>query len=352
MVKSKRRKLRYDRLALCVLVLIALLCAVCFCISSCVSAIFKNDDDDKSTSNTASSSKLDESSQAEQSQIEHITLNTEYCFDYSDITFTSNIDKSAYESVLKQKSDVAMGNLILVNNDHPFVFTGREETEFTQLNLSSHDSYFVKDNTVLVNSDIIDPLNEMLDDIYGDIGKQINVISGYRSYEYQKQLYAQDLEETGLEYSTLVALPGSSEHHCGLALDFGIYKNGTYESYDGIGDESIINENCHNYGFILRYQSGKEDLTHIQYESWHFRYIGKAHAFAVNYYDMCFEEYINMLKSYEFGKRHLGIRTDSGDYEVYYIPANSTQTEVFVPKERKYEISGNNVDGFIVTVYL
>ncbi len=349
-MKSKRRKIRYDRLALCILILVIMLLAVCFGIKACVSSL-KNGDDDSTALQSQSDIKSDSDASSSLS-FEHIPVNTEYCFDYSDITFTCNIDSSAYESVLKTKSDIASGNLILVNNDHPFVFSGNEETEFTQLNLSSHDSYYVKDNTVLVNKAVIDELNAMLDAFYGDIGKQINVISGYRSYEYQMHLYADDLEETGLDYSTLVALPGSSEHHCGLALDFGILRNGVYESYDGIGDESIINENCHNYGFILRYQSGKEDLTHIQYESWHFRYVGRTHAFVINYYDMCFEEYINMLRAYEFGKRHLGIRTPDGDFEVYFVPSNGEQTEVFVPMNREYEISGNNVDGFIVTVAL
>ncbi|MBQ7131939.1 MAG: M15 family metallopeptidase [Oscillospiraceae bacterium] len=346
-MKKKRRKIRYGRLAFCILVLVGLAVLICFAAKGCIS-LLRNDEktDTKPKSQTS-----DEYSQQD-IQAERIPVETEYCFDYEDITFTEEIDAAAYDCVLKNNEDIGKGNLILVNNDYQFAFTGTEEADYLQLNLHSDDTYYVKDNTVLVNEILIEPLNEMLDDFYAVKGRQINVISGYRSFEYQMQLYAEDLELTGLDYSTLVALPGSSEHHTGLALDFGILNNGEYYSYDGIGDESWINENCHNYGFILRYLENKEDLTHIQYESWHFRYIGEVHAFIVNYYNMCFEEYINMLRAYEFGKRHLGIRTPNGDYEVYYVPSGVEQTEVFVPKNREYEISGNNVDGFIVTVAL
>lgn len=346
---KKKKKIRYDRLALCFAVLIGLIVLLVFLIKGCVALVLPDKEDSaKNNNNDKSQSSLP---QVDEETV-HIPVLTEYCFDYEDITFTEDIDAAAYESVIKSSADIGRGKLILVNNDYQFVFSGNEETEYIQLNTLSNDTYYVKDNTVLVNEFLIDPLNTMLDDFYAQKGKQINVISGYRSYEYQMQLYAEDLEITGLDYSTLVALPGSSEHHTGLALDFGILNNGEFYSYDGIGDESWINENCHNYGFILRYLENKEDLTHIQYESWHFRYIGAEHAFVVNYFDMCFEEYINMLKSYEFGKRHLGIKTSDGNYEIYYVPANQAQTQIFVPKSREYEISGNNVDGFIVTVKL
>ncbi len=349
-MSKRKRKVRYDRLIICFVALLIIIIGIVSAFKACVKAI-GNDDKDNSKADK-NSSVADESLPEDVPVVELEPTLTEYNFDYRDITFTENIDTNAYTQISKNASDIGKGSLILVNNENEYTFTGVEETEFVQLNTVSDDTYYVKDNTVLVNQILVDPLNDMLLDFYELKGKQINVISGYRSLELQQQLYAEDLAGTRLDYSTLVAKPGCSEHHTGLALDFSILSNGEYYSYDGIGDESWINENCYKYGFILRYLADKEDFTMIQYESWHFRYIGIPHAFVVNSFGICYEEYINALKSFEFGERHLGVNINGECYEIYYVPSTDGTTQVSVPETREYEISGNNRDGFIVTVKL
>ena len=87
-------------------------------------------------------------------------------------------------------------------------------------------------------------------------------------------------------------------------------------------------------------------ITEIDYESWHFRYVGIPNATAMVNEGLCLEEYIDFIKNYTAGGLHYQVTTADGIYDIYY--ADSVQ--VPVPQMQSYEISGNNVDGFIVTV--
>ena len=90
-----------------------------------------------------------------------------------------------------------------------------------------------------------------------------------------------------------IAVPGYSEHHTGLALDF---------NRDEPGTLAWINEHCWDYGFILRYPSGKSDITKINYEPWHFRYVGVEVAQELKESGLCLEEYFRMLNTQEAQK--------------------------------------------------
>ena len=68
---------------------------------------------------------------------------------------------------------------------------------------------------------------------------------------------------------------------------------------------------------------------------------------------MCLEEYIDYLKQFSFSKQHLNVEDDQHQrYQIYYVPSDGQRTEIPVPKDNQYTISGNNVDGFLVTVSL
>ena len=119
-----------------------------------------------------------------------------------------------------------------------------------------------------------DAAKEMFDAAKKDGVKLIGA-SGYRSYKLQKQIYDTRVSEKGLEEaSKYIAIPGASEHQSGLALDI---LSTEYQNLDS-GFENTeafkwLIDNCHKYGFILRYLKGKEDITGYSYEPWHFRYI-------------------------------------------------------------------------------
>ncbi|MGN0468464.1 MAG: D-alanyl-D-alanine carboxypeptidase family protein [Acutalibacteraceae bacterium] len=161
-------------------------------------------------------------------------------------------------------------------------------------------SYFVKDKNVYVDSRIMKPLNNMMDDFYKETGlKTVNVISGYRSIELQSELYKKITLQHGSTYARrFCQTPGSSEHHTGLAVDLSIFhkEDGSSEDFKGQGEYAWFYENCHKYGFVQRYEESKEDITGIGNEPWHFRYVGKKNAEYMKKHNLCLEEYVKMVK--------------------------------------------------------
>ena len=106
-------------------------------------------------------------------------------------------------------------------------------------------------------------------------GYDMPVISGFRSYEYQKTVFQGWCDRDGEEVaSTYSARPGHSEHQAGLAMDISWVDTDYGETKEGIW----VSEHCHEFGFIIRYQLGKEDITGYIYEPWHIRYLGESTA--------------------------------------------------------------------------
>ena len=107
----------------------------------------------------------------------------------------------------------------------------------------------------------------------------IELDSTYRTVKRQQEIWDEFEAEKGLEYAQkYVAVPGTSEHHTGLAVDVKIVKDGTIiDDNDDMTAEteifSKVHEKLAKYGFILRYPVGKEDITGYGAEVWHFRYI-------------------------------------------------------------------------------
>ena len=128
----------------------------------------------------------------------------------------------------------------------------------------------------------------------------IEIDSAYRSVERQQQLYLEFCEKYGKEYAdSVVAPPGTSEHHTGLAIDlsikneFGyIEENDDYELYHKTYNE--VHQNLKDFGFILRYPKGKEYITGYKYEPWHIRYVGVEHATAIMSQGITLEEYLGV----------------------------------------------------------
>lgn len=108
-------------------------------------------------------------------------------------------------------------------------------------------------------------------------GVNIVIDSGYRPYIYQKQILLYNLEKYGVDAYKTVALPGTSEHQTGLALDFALIINNSYVevSDDSLEEVQWVHKNAYKFGFILRYPKGKEEITGFNYECWHLRYVGK-----------------------------------------------------------------------------
>lgn len=137
--------------------------------------------------------------------------------------------------------------------------------------------------------------------IYDANNNGINIIvdSAFRSGNYQQMILDKLISEKGNEAYKLIALPGASEHQTGLAVDFAIYENGIYNDDIKEDDKEAIwlKENAYNYGFILRYPKGKEDITGFNFEPWHYRFVGLELALELYQTNQTLEEYKKCVKS-------------------------------------------------------
>lgn len=139
--------------------------------------------------------------------------------------------------------------------------------------------------------------NEMKDAIQKELGKAISVASGFRTYDYQNDLYEGYVDRLGEDYTEISsAQPGHSEHQTGLAYDIrGEDDNAVInKEFDATPEAQWLAKNAHKYGFILRYPKEKEQITQYMYESWHYRYVGVRVATEMAEDGKCLEEYLGM----------------------------------------------------------
>ena len=181
------------------------------------------------------------------------------------------------------------GDLMVLVNKYHGVVPEYEPKDMVEVDLSmaAWDDLFIK-------KEAYDAFTELFNDAKAQ-GYDLCICSGYRSYDYQQELFLSNLESLGEEQAHLFsAYPGRSEHHTGLAIDV------TSPSMDWALSQDFadypegkwINEHCQDYGFILRYPEGKEDITGYAYEPWHFRYVGKDVAKEIMSKGITFEEYL------------------------------------------------------------
>lgn len=133
-------------------------------------------------------------------------------------------------------------------------------------------------------------------------GYKLFAVSGYRSYKRQQEVFQAEVNSKGdTKAREAVAYPGTSEHQTGLAMDISS-ESQSYELTEAFGttpEGKWLEDNAHNYGFILRYMKGREDITKYQYESWHYRYVGKDAATIIYENNWTLEEFFNHVKALE-----------------------------------------------------
>lgn len=181
-------------------------------------------------------------------------------------------------------------NLILVNREHPLP-----------------EDFTVPELTRLVNGHAIDSraypaLQSMMDDARA-AGLQPTICSSYRTREKQEELFQNkvqgllaegyDREEAEAQAAMWVARPGTSEHQAGLAVDI---VDKSYQLLDEGQENTAVQKwlmaHCAEYGFILRYPTDKSALTGVNYEPWHYRYVGRDAAKEMAEQGLCLEEYL------------------------------------------------------------
>lgn len=239
------------------------------------------------------------------------------------------------KQIILKKNDIHQGNLILVNQMYPI------KNEY----LKYAEPFNSKYNNILMAKEANKWLQTILKVIKAD--EKIVPVSGYRSLFEQTEIYISSIEENGLDFTKkYVAYPNTSEHQTGLAIDLGLNQENIdfirpAFPYQGICQEFRLKMS--QYGFIERYTSDKESITNISAEEWHFRYVGYPHSEIMNQNNLCLEEYIDYLKQFDSSVNSLKFE----NYEIYYIAMDTEEKKLNLLDNE--EITGNNVDGFIVT---
>lgn len=217
-----------------------------------------------------------------------ISVYEDISFDDSEKTTTTapkTTEAPTEEAAVTEESQKE--NLILVNADNPI--PDGYETELTLLS-----------NGLYVASEIYNDLQAMFDDmraqnIYPVVGE------GHRTHEQQQKLMDDKVlsfQSNGYSYEQAVneaekwvAVPGTSEHELGLAVDI----NADYTRSSNTTVYEWLANYAHRYGFIQRYPADKADITGIDYEPWHYRWVGRETAQKIYDSGLCLEEYLETI---------------------------------------------------------
>ncbi|HZK19420.1 MAG TPA: D-alanyl-D-alanine carboxypeptidase family protein, partial [Treponemataceae bacterium] len=152
-------------------------------------------------------------------------------------------------------------------------------------------------------------------------------------------------------------------HQTGFAVDLAKYSD-TIDfirpSFPYAGICGHFRDICAQYGFIERYPAGREHITSIAHEPWHFRYVGYPHSEVMKRNDLTLEEYTDYLKQFSYQRNHLRLEVNWHNYEIFYVPIQNesekeseskTETVIEIPNGIPFQVSGNNVDGVVVTLW-
>lgn len=229
-----------------------------------------------------------------------------------------------------EQTTIAEGPLLLINRETPLQ---QDPTNLAPIPTDFAPNVYVGGH-YLLDAQALTSLYLLFAAADMDEVSHFTINSAYRSGKTQQQLYEQ--------YGETLALPsGFSEHQSGLSLDIG----STQGTMDNTLEGDWLAEHAQEYGFILRYPKHKTEMTGISFEPWHFRYVGLPHSMMMEQNDYVLEEYLQFLQQ----EQNYEMKIDGITYVVQYVQAASTAS---IPDTTNYRISGNNLDGYIITSIL
>ncbi|MBR2294611.1 MAG: M15 family metallopeptidase [Clostridiales bacterium] len=236
-----------------------------------------------------------------------------------------SLEKVVFEDLVSPEDPVFCSDLMVVSKDHPLP----EDFEA--------DVVFYKDTDVLMERHTAEAYGALSAYISEEFDDKLYVSSTYRTYEEQERIY-------GEEGGEIAALPGMSEHQTGLALDVYVM----FFAGAGFTDSPVgryVNSDCGDYGFIIRYPMGKEDITGFGYEPWHIRYVGFPHAKIMGQYGLTLEEYVELFETGEWYScdGYLISRREKDDLKV---PAQYSDNDMIIsPDNEGYIFVTIEIDG-------
>lgn len=193
-----------------------------------------------------------------------------------------DLDKKQYEDM---HETINLNKINILVNKHNYL-----KEDYVPENLKSLSSTYA-----LSNMKMVEEAANAFESLSKDASKEnykVIAMSTYRSYEYQVDLYNKYVKSDGKDAAdTYSGRPGNSEHQTGLAVD--VYnQTETYTNFEKTKEYNWMQENAYKYGFILRFPKDKENETGYEFESWHYRYVGKDIATYIHKHNITLEEYI------------------------------------------------------------
>ena len=193
-----------------------------------------------------------------------------------------DLDKKQYEDM---HETINLNKINILVNKHNYL-----KEDYVPENLKNLSSTYA-----LSNMKMVEEAANAFESLSKDASKEnykVIAMSTYRSYEYQVDLYNKYVKSDGKEAAdTYSGRPGNSEHQTGLAVD--VYnQTETYTNFEKTKEYNWMQENAYKYGFILRFPKDKENETGYEFESWHYRYVGKDIAKYIHKHNITLEEYI------------------------------------------------------------
>ena len=232
------------------------------------------------------------------------------------------------------------GELMLVNADHPISGEGRPDLVAVD---ERHPEILMERRAAGLLSACIRAV--------GGWG-EILPVSGWRSRQEQQAIWDETMEKEGPVFTQqYVARPGCSEHETGLAIDLGLaapHMDLIRPNFPDRGVCAAFRRRAAEYGFVLRYPQGKEPITGIAHEPWHFRYVGVPHGAAMTALGLTLEEYLAFLTQYPVGGKPFVFEGEGRSFQLSYCagPASALPP----PEEGEHRlVSADNRGGRILT---
>ena len=220
------------------------------------------------------------------------------------------------------------GKLLMLDSEHWYSGNEGSLVDFSDHN----DSYTVRFSELEAQSCVVDAMNKMAlaYETVSDNGR-LMVYSTNEAVDSDGSLYPDELPDRATGY----------------CVDLGVLNDD--ETISPIYEtDSWIENNAYLYGFVMSYPASDEELTGIPEAPYHLRYVGRVHASIMHQEGLTLSRYLDEIKSHTTSTPYI-FHDGMQKYSVYYVPANDAAlTDVPVPLGGDYEISGNNVDGFIV----
>ena len=231
-----------------------------------------------------------------------------YYLDDSGVLQTGWLELNGQTYYLQADGAAAQGKTVVGTRTHYFTSTGAKVVMANPWNFIPADytlDLVDAEDGYIVDRACRDALMQMLQDCRA-AGYNARITSAYRRNSTQIQLYnnkvwyfldlGYDEATARTEAAKIIAVPGTSEHELGLAVD--LVDNGYWvldEAQERTPAQKWLMEHCWEYGFILRYPNGKTQYTGIIYEPWHYRYVGVELAMELKETGLCLEEYFAQL---------------------------------------------------------